>query len=109
MNTQLLTICILAAAFCFSGCATNNTSDAESKAQAPKPSEKNPEVGMTKDQVIEMYGKTDNIQMSSKGEIWIYNLNMGEAFIPFNFGYRPKMRYITFGADGKVTEWSYSK
>lgn len=64
---------------------------------------------MTKAQVLDLYGKTDNIQGSSEGETWVYNLNMGEAFIPFNFGYRPKMRIITFGPDGLVKSWSYSK
>ncbi len=40
---------------------------------------------------------------------WIYHLNMGEAFIPFNFGYRPKIRIVNFDKDGKVARWSYSK
>ena len=64
---------------------------------------------MTKQQILSMYGKTDNIQASSEGEVWVYNLNMGEAFIPFNYGYRPKLRIITFDQDGKVVHWSYSK
>lgn len=89
----------------FSGCATDNTAPEKAKQEA----QKDPEVGMTKDQIIAMYGKTDNMQVSSDGETWIYNLNMGEAFIPFNFGYRPKMRIITFDKEGKVTRWSYSK
>ena len=36
-------------------------------------------------------------------------LNMSEAFISFNFGYRPKVRIIRFDQDGKVAGWSYSK
>jgi hypothetical protein len=48
-------------------------------------------------------------RVSSEGETWIYNLNMGEAFIPFNFGYRPTIRTVFFDQDGKVTRWSYSK
>ena len=63
----------------------------------------------TKDQIVAMYGKTDNVQVSSEGETWMYHLNMGEAFIPFNFGYRPKIRIINFDKDGKVAHWSYSK
>jgi len=47
--------------------------------------------------------------VSSEGETWIFHLNMGEAFIPFNFGYRPKIRIINFDKDGKVAQWSYSK
>jgi hypothetical protein len=34
---------------------------------------------------------------------------MGEAFIPFNFGYRSRIRMVYFDKDGKVTRWSYSK
>ena len=98
---------MLAAAFIFAGCATNDS------ASQPKPAaqanEKNPEVGMTKDQVIALYGKTDNMRVGSDGETWIYNLNLGEQFIPFNFGYRPKLRIIEFDKDGKVKSWSYSK
>ena len=90
-----------------SGCASDVDKDA--KAAQKQQQEKNPEVGMTKAQILAMYGKTDNIQMGSDGETWIYNLNMGEAFIPFNFGYRPKMRMITFDQDGKVARWSYTK
>ena len=102
--TLLLT---LALGLVFTGCATT---DSGSKPQAEqKQPEKNPEVGMTKEQVIALYGKTDNIQASSDGETWMYHLNMGEAFIPFNFGYRPKIRIVNFDRDGKVARWSYSK
>jgi hypothetical protein len=89
------------------GCATENGGDNSQQSQS-KQSDKKPEVGMTKEEIIGMYGKTENIQSSSDGETWIYNMNMGEAFIPFNFGYRPKTRIITFGPDGKVTRWNYS-
>ena len=64
---------------------------------------------MSKQDVIALYGKTDNIHASSEGETWVYHLNMGEAFIPFNFGYRPKMRVINFGPDGRVVHWSYTQ
>jgi hypothetical protein len=98
----LLTCTILGA-----GCATDKEgapNSAQKQAQ-----EKHPEVGMTKDDVIAMYGKTDNIQFSSQGETWVYHLNMGEAFIPFNFGYRPKIRIVQFDRDGKVASWSYGQ
>jgi hypothetical protein len=90
-----------------SGCASDVDKDA--KQVQKQQQEKNPEVGMTKAQILSMYGKTDNIQMASEGETWIYHLNVGEAFIPFNFGYRPKTRIITFDQEGKVSHWSYSK
>jgi len=98
---------LAAAALMFAGCASDNASSQPKPAAESK--EKNPEVGMTKDQVIGLYGKTDNVRVSSEGETWIYNLNMGEAFIPWNFGYRPKLRIIDFDKEGKVKSWSYSK
>ena len=99
-----MSLLVLTLGVVLSGCATNGGNQASQKQP-----EKNPEVGMTKDQILAMYGKTDNKQMSNQGETWIYNLNMGEAFIPFNFGYRPKIRVITFDSEGKVASWSYSK
>jgi hypothetical protein len=103
---KYLLLLVTALSLIAAGCASTDNGD------KPKPNQgnaKNPEVGMTKAQVLELYGKTDNQQMSSDGETWIYNLNMGEAFIPFNFGYRPKMRIIHFDREGKVVSWSYTK
>ena len=99
---------VLAIAFIAAGCASDNASAPQPKS-ASQNNEKNPEVGMTKDQVIGLYGKTDNMRVGSDGETWIYNLNMGEQFIPFNFGYRPKLRIIEFDKEGKVKSWSFSK
>ena len=104
MNIRILVLltCVLLVGGCASDKAGSDTSSAQQK-------QKDPEVGMTKEQVIALYGKTDNVQKSSEGETWIYHLNMGEAFIPFNFGYRPKVRIINFDKDGRVAHWSYSK
>lgn len=104
---KILFSIIAAAGILSSGCATqDNGSQPKREANA---AEKNPEVGMSKDQVTALYGPTNNQQVTSEGETWVYNLNMGEAFIPFNFGYHPKMRIIQFGKDGKVASWSYTK
>jgi hypothetical protein len=100
----ILLTCAILAGGCASDKGGSNSAGTQQKQQ-----QKDPEVGMTKEQVITMYGKTDNVQVSSEGETWIYHLNMGEAFIPFNFGYRPKIRTINFDKDGKVAHWSYSK
>jgi hypothetical protein len=89
------------------GCASPDGGSSSQSSQ--KQPDKNPEVGMTKDEVVKLYGKTDNMQVTSEGETWVYNLNMGEQFIPFNFGYRPKMRMVYFDKDGKVARWSFSK
>ena len=104
---KLIALLVLALGLVFSGCATT---DSGSKPQAvQKQPERNPEVGMTREQVVQLYGKTDSIHATNEGETWIYRLNMGEAFIPFNFGYRPKVRIINFGPDGLVRTWSYTK
>lgn len=100
-------ISLLAAALVIGGCASDQSSSHPKVAAQSQ--EKNPEVGWTKEQVIALCGKTDNMRMGSDGETWIYNLNMGEQFIPFNFGYRPKLRIIEFDASGKVKSWSYTK
>jgi len=104
---KLISLLLLALSLVFAGCASQS-GDAPAQAKQ-KPEEKNPEVGMTRDQVEQMFGKTDNKNITSEGETWIYHLNMGEMFIPFNFGYRPKTRIINFGKDGLVKSWSYSK
>jgi len=100
----------LACVFLAVGCASENgNGNGDNQGQkAKQSSEKKPEVGMTKEEIIGLYGKTDNVQSSSEGETWVYNMNMGEAFIPFNFGYRPKLRIITFDKDGKVVRWNFS-
>jgi hypothetical protein len=98
---------IAMAALLVGGCASDN-GGSQPKA-ANQANEKNPEVGMTKEQVIALYGKTESVGMSSEGETWTYHLNMGEQFIPWNFGYRPKTRVIQFDKEGKVKSWSYTK
>jgi hypothetical protein len=94
------------------GCATDGSKPQNEKSgltQAAGDPKVQPAVGWTKDQVIQTFGKTDNISVGSDGESWTYHLNMGEAFIPFNFGYKPKFRIITFGKDGLVSSWSFSQ
>jgi outer membrane protein assembly factor BamE (lipoprotein component of BamABCDE complex) len=108
-NFTLPLICV---ALLSAGCATDQNKDQSPKAQATAPQnerDRDPEIGMTKDQVIARYGKTDRITSSSEGELWVYMLNMGQAFIPFNFGYHPKVLTITFDHNtGKVVHWTYS-
>jgi outer membrane protein assembly factor BamE (lipoprotein component of BamABCDE complex) len=99
----LLTCAVLVLSF--AGCA----SDKAGGEKAAQEKQKDPEVGMTKEQIVAMYGKASNVQVSSEGETWFYHLNQGQMYIPFNFGYRPKTRLIMFSKEGKVAHWSYSK
>ncbi len=97
--------------------STSSTAAADAKSaekqakqeQAKNQNEKDPEKGMTREQVRAMYGKPDRESTGSDGEMWYYNVNAGSAYIPFNYGYRPKVRTIIFNAEGKVSAWSLSK
>ena len=101
------------------GCSTTSSSSSSSEAKSAEEQkqdeqwenqrEVNPEVGMTKEQISGMYGKADSVTTSSDGESWSYHVNRGEAFIPFNFGYRPKFRMVTFDKDGVVTHWAFTE
>jgi hypothetical protein len=90
------------------GCASSSSSATE---------EETPEVvyapqnGMTKEQIKTMYqGDPDSKRISSEGgEVWTYHTNAGEAFIPFNFGYRPEYHVIHFNADGIVTAYEITE
>lgn len=105
---KIIITLFVASSLLLAGCQSTQ-SDGSTTAKKSKKEEKQPEVGMTKDQVTALYGKTDNRRITSEGETWIYNLNMGEMFIPFNFGYRPKTRVINFDKNSLVTSWSYSQ
>jgi len=105
-------LALLGVTLAISSCASNDPKSTP-QAQSPPPANQkdmDPEVGMTKEQVIARYGKTDRISSSSDGEVWTYMLNLGQAFIPFNFGYHPKILIIVFdNATGKVAHWNYSR
>jgi hypothetical protein len=98
---------LLAAALLCIGCASPTGTGAQSKA-ATAGRGNDPEIGMSKDQVVALYGKTENVRTSSEGETWIYNLNAPQAS-SWNLGYRPKLRIIDFDKEGKVKSWDYSE
>lgn len=64
--------------------------------------------GMTRDEVVAMYeGEPNSKTRNSDGsETWTYHTNAGEAWIPFNYGYRPEYHRINFSPDGIVTSYS---
>ena len=98
---------IVTAALLSAGCVTDTGTGA-----ALKPSEAtkqaDPTVGMSKAQVLALYGKTDNIRVGPEGETWIYNLNAAQAH-SWNLGYRPQLRIVDFDKEGRVKGWNYSE
>lgn len=67
-----------------------------------------PRLGMTQAEVIAEYnGEPDSkTQRAAGGEVWTYHTNRGEAFIPFNFGYTPKVDTLTFDDTGVVVDFT---
>ena len=91
----IVTVCLLLVF----GCAST-PSDPNAPARR-KPDDIKLEVGMSKDDVREKYGNPTAMTQTSNGDQWYYD-NRGEAYIPFNFGYRYKFRSFLFGNDGRV-------
>lgn len=67
-----------------------------------------PRLGMTQAEVIAEYnGEPDSkTQRAAGGEVWTYHTNRGEAFIPFNFGYTPRVDTLTFDEAGVVVDFT---
>jgi len=75
-----------------------------------------PRIGMTKDQVIDLYGQPVEMNSTSHGEVWSYVFNNFDArsFIPYYGDYHDatKRRHsgtIIFGADGRVKDFSWNE
>ena len=68
-------------------------------------SEKKARLGMSKRQVEEMYGEPSEVRRTARGEVWQYRTNRGQAYIPYNFGYKPKMSTFTFDASGTLVDF----
>jgi outer membrane protein assembly factor BamE (lipoprotein component of BamABCDE complex) len=65
-----------------------------------------PRVGMTKDQVLNAYGKPDSILHTSKGEIWRYWFNRGATIW---LGSRPRLASLLFNEKGTVKEYLWNE
>ena len=70
-----------------------------------------PRMGMTKEEIVTEYnGEPDSkSQRAAGGEVWSYHTNRGEAFIPFNFGYTPRIDTITFDETGVVVDFTKTR
>jgi len=64
---------------------------------------------MTKAQISDMYGDPGSKIHTAKGEVWTYWFNRGHAFIPYNFGYKPRMGNFTFNSNGFLTNFNYNE
>ena len=89
----------------------------ESAADDQEEGSRPPRIGMTKDQVINMYGEPTNVSSSgSRGEVWHYVFNNfdGRAFIPIYGGYHQAFKRrnsgtIMFGRDGRVQDFNWNE
>lgn len=94
------------------GCKTGQKAEGDqAKAETRDEADLKPAQGMTKAQIIDMYGpnpRTTQIN-SDGGETWVYHVNPGAAWIPFNYGYRAKFHSITFDGSGVVTSFSITE
>jgi len=51
-------------------------------------------------------GEPDSVsRYSDGGEMWKYHMNAGEAWIPFNFGYRPEFHTLHFNDQDELVRW----
>ena len=97
------------------GCATEKTTTATSHHSAAsddgnaEPMDKHPRVGMSKGQIRQMYGEPDNINHSTRGEVWTYWFNKGAAFIPYNFGYKQRNGVFVFDDNGRLKDFTWNE
>ncbi|PYJ09695.1 MAG: hypothetical protein DMF06_09025 [Verrucomicrobia bacterium] len=73
-----------------------------------EPSKRRPYRGMTKAKVRQWDGETNNIHVTSRGEIWFYLFNRGHYFIPYYFG-KPRTASFHFNGASILTECEYSQ
>jgi hypothetical protein len=90
---------ILAALLCFgvAGCSTTSS---------PQQPEKMVVKGMTKDQVISIWGKPSAKQVSSSGEIWTWGGQNWKRMIPYAGPFiNVQTAKVVFGVDGRVKDY----
>lgn len=88
----------------------------ESAARNQEEGSRPPRIGMTKDQVINMYGEPTNVSSSSRGETWFYVFNNfdGRAFIPYYGAVHEALKRrhsgsITFDGSGRVKDFEWNE
>lgn len=89
----------------------------ESAARDQEEGSRPPRIGMTKDQVINMYGEPTNVSSSSRGgETWFYVFNNfdGRAFIPYYGAFheafkRRRSGTVIFDGGGRVKDFNWNE
>ena len=87
------------------------------KARDREEGDRPPRIGMTKDQVLNQYGRPVNVSSSARrGEVWFYMFNNmdGRDFIPYYGAFHAafKKRHsgsITFDASGRVSDYQWNE
>ena len=100
-------------------CASSpkQTANSNSQPHAAKKideSDKPPFIGMTREQALARYGEPARRTVTPDGEMWTYNLNMGEFvgkhMIPFFFSTQElRLGILTFGPNGRVTQFRWDQ
>ena len=68
-----------------------------------------PEVGMTKNEIRDLFGETENIDSSEIGETWYYHLNPGDGYLRFvKSTYRPRIWIFHFNKEGALTKFHFT-
>ena len=89
-------------------CQTGGSSSGEGATEEEVVDDYEPRMGMTREEIVAEYdGEPDSKNVrGAGGEVWTYHTNRGEAFIPFNFGYTPRVDTITFDENGTVVDFT---
>ena len=89
----------------------------ESAARDQEEGSRPPRIGMTKDQVINMYGEPTSVSSSgSRGEVWSYVFNNfdGRSFIPYYGAFHEAFKRrnsgtVIFDASGRVKDFNWNE
>ena len=118
----LLPLSLGAISLVFHGCTNDQPSNGKDAAYAGphqktadelREEEENrpPYVGMTKEEAFQRYGNPKSDVATDQGERVVWFLNEGEvvgkSLIPFYIPPRPRFAALTFGPNGRVTEFHF--
>ncbi len=108
MHTRKATFLLVAVAFLITGCMIRR-GDINLESQTPQTIAEKIKVGeTTRDDVQKQFGNPRSYATAANGEqTWIYDYHRHPFF--FIHRYDHKMLSVTFGADGKVSDYSLTE